>query len=114
VTCREQPCVTELLTISETVIFTVRMSRNAVVTVPVDMLQFEEVVLLLADGQGERHSVCLTVCKQGIATSHFHELGYCLKAGLSIWIVIVVLYPIYILINQMAYSFTLLYGVCYH
>ena len=85
-TCREEQCVTELLAISEnTVIFTVRMSWKSVVTVTVDMRQFEQVALLLADGQGERHSVCLTVCKQGIATSNFHELGYCFKARLSIY-----------------------------
>ena len=85
-TCSEEQCVTDLLAIPEnTVIFTVRMSRKAVVTVTVDMPQFEQVALLLADGQAERHSVCLTVCKQGIATSHFHELGYCLKARLSIY-----------------------------
>ena len=86
VTCREQQCVTELLAISENpVTFTVRMSRKAVVTVPVDMPQCEQVALLLADRQGDRHSVCLTVCKQGRATLHFHGLGYCLKASLIIY-----------------------------
>jgi hypothetical protein len=54
VTCGEEQTVTELLAVSETpVIFTVRMSRKVVVTVPVDVPQFEQVALLLADGQGE-------------------------------------------------------------
>ena len=51
--------------IGNIVIFTVRMSRKAVVTVPVDMPLFEQVALLLTEGHVERHSVCLTVCKQG-------------------------------------------------
>ena len=51
--------------IGNSVIFTVRMSRKAVVTVPVDMSQFEQVVLLLAVGHVERHRICLTVCNQG-------------------------------------------------
>ena len=76
----------ELLAISGTpVIFTGRMSWRAVVTVSVYMPMFEQVALLLADGKGARHSVCLRVCKQGIATSNIHELGYCLKAGHSIY-----------------------------
>jgi hypothetical protein len=83
VTCREQECVTELLATS--VIFTMRMSQKAVVTVPVDMQQFEQVALLLADRHVERHSVCLTGCEHGIATSHFHEVGYYLKANPSMY-----------------------------
>jgi len=86
VTRGEEQCVRDLLAISEnTVIFTLRISRKSVFTVTVDMRQFEQVALLLADRQGERHSVCLTVCKQGIATSHFHGLEYCLKASRSIY-----------------------------
>jgi hypothetical protein len=83
VICREQECVRELLATS--VMFTMRMSRKAVVTEPLDMQQFEQVALLLADGHVERHIVCVTVCKQGIATSHFHEVGYYVKANPSIY-----------------------------
>ena len=72
--------------ISETPeMFTVRMSRKAVATVPVDITLFEQVALLLAVGEGEGHSVCITLCEQNIATSHFHELGYCPKANISIY-----------------------------